>query len=244
MKVVLENHILLRDSIQAISELIDEGIFKFGPSGMEFVSADRAVIAVVAFFMNKERFKEYDADDEEIGLNLIDMLKVLKRGKASEQLSIEKEGSSIKFTFTGRATRSFKLPVLRIPESEKPPIDRITEFKAELSIEPELLENAVEDGSLISDSIIFLVEPEKLTMRAEGPTKEMETAVENGNGVDIKAEEPVRARYSLEYLKKIMKGSKVGGDCKMFMASNYPLKIVFSDSGIRLGYILAPRVED
>ena len=244
MKVVLENHILLRDSIQAISELIDEGIFKFGPSGMEFVSADRAVIGVVAFFMSKERFKEYDAGDEEVGVNLVDMLKVLKRGKSTEELSLSTDGTSLSISFKGRTKRVFKIPMLRIPESEKPPIDRITEFKAELTIEPELLENAVEDASLISDSIIFLVEAEKMTMRAEGPTKEMETVAENGNGVDIKAEESLRARYSLEYLKKIMKGSKVGSDCKMFMASNYPLKIVFSDSGIRLGYILAPRVED
>ncbi len=244
MRLVLENHVLLRDALQAINELIDEGMFKFSPSGMEFVSADRAVIAVVAFFLGKERFKEYSVEEEEVGVNISDMLKIMKRGKQGEELVIEKEERHLSLTFIGRAKRSFKLPILRIPEAEKPPIDRITEFRAELDIEPEIVENAVEDASLISDSLIFLVEKERLTIRAEGPTKEMETVVENGNGVTIKAEEDVRARYSLEYMKKIMKGSRIGNDCKMFMATNYPLKIVFTDSNVRLGYILAPRVED
>ena len=247
MRMVIEDHSLLRDAIQAINELIDEGVFKFNQKGLEFVSTDRAVIAVVAFHLSRERFKEYETEDEEIGLSVDDLLKFLKRGSSSERLTIEKDENAVMLVFEGRTKRSFRLPMIRIPESEQSIekiTERITEFKAEIDLPPTIIANAIEDASLISDSVIFLVEDGKLTIRAEGTTKESETVVEQGDGITIKAEEPARSRFSIEYLKKIMKGSKVGSSCKLFLGNNYPMKIVFSDQGVRLGYILAPRKED
>ncbi len=245
MRVVFENHMLFRDSIQAITEIIDEGMLKFTEKGIELVAADRAVICVVAFHMSRDRFKEYEVEDEEeIGVNLVDFLKFIKRSKSSEVLALEKEDRFLKILFSNRTTRSFKLPMMKLVEAEKPPIERITEFKAEITLPADILADAIEDASLISDSLIFLVEQDRITIRAEGTTKETETVVEQGEGVSIQTEETIRARYSVEYLKKIIKGSKVGSDCKIFLASNYPMKIVFSDQGIRLGYILAPRLED
>ncbi|MBI4896284.1 MAG: DNA polymerase sliding clamp, partial [Candidatus Aenigmarchaeota archaeon] len=57
--------------------------------------------------------------------------------------------------------------------------------------------------------------------------------------------EPVRARYSLDYLKKMIKGRKLSNTASIEMGTDYPMKLEFSvPEKIRLGFILAPRIED
>ena len=50
--VVTNNPKLLKDSIETISQLIDEGSFKIKPTGIELVATDRAMVAVVDFKLN------------------------------------------------------------------------------------------------------------------------------------------------------------------------------------------------
>ena len=57
--------------------------------------------------------------------------------------------------------------------------------------------------------------------------------------------EPVRARYSLDYLKKISKAKKLSPEAEMAMATDYPMRLEFNiPDKMRLGFILAPRVEE
>ena len=57
--------------------------------------------------------------------------------------------------------------------------------------------------------------------------------------------EPVRARYSLDYLKKIIKAKKLSPETKISMSNDYPMKIQFEVPGkMQLGFILAPRVDE
>ena len=71
---------LFRDSVTAISTLIDEGTFKVDSNGIRLRSMDPSRVAMVDFIMQKTVFDEYVSEGEtKICLNLSELLKLLKR---------------------------------------------------------------------------------------------------------------------------------------------------------------------
>ncbi len=247
MDIVLDHVNALRDSLQAIAELIDEGTFKFNSSGMEFVAADRAVVAVAALSLSKDLFKKYTlSEDVSIGLNLEEFLSVLKRVKADESLSFEINKGQLVMTSVGKYRRTFTLPILSIPEEETPPIDKLTDFKASFEISTDILQDAIADASLFADSMTFIVKKDVLMIRASVDSKSTEMVLEPGDeGLkNFEVEEDVKSNYSLDYLKKMMKASKISNTVRISLSTNYPMKMNFSAPGVKLGFILAPRFEE
>ena len=61
---------------------------------------------------------------------------------------------------------------------------------------------------------------------------------------DLSAEEKINSRYSLEYLKKMIKGSKIAEKTKIMLGKDFPLKIEFKGENASLSLILAPRVAE
>ena len=60
--------------------------------------------------------------------------------------------------------------------------------------------------------------------------------------VNISAQE-ANSKYSLEYLQKMIKATKLVDNVKINFSSDYPLKVDFATPFIDLSFILAPRVE-
>ena len=56
-------------------------------------------------------------------------------------------------------------------------------------------------------------------------------------------EETARAKYSLEYLKKMMKGLKVGEAVTLNLKTDFPMKMEFVGKDAELSFILAPRID-
>lgn len=243
----LENIDMLRDSIATIAEFIDEAQLHIKEKGIELISADRAVVVVVDFLLSRAVFSEYSVDEEQkIGINLQNFLQILRRAAADDIMRVELSDSKLHITFEGSSTRHFMLPLIDTGREETPPLDRL-EFPAHLKVNTNVLNSGVEDAELITDSVVFTVRKDMLTMKAESDASS--TQLELLSGTDslkiVDMGEPVRARYSLDYLKKIVKARKLAEDVSISMGTDYPMKIEFEQPGkIRLGFVLAPRVEE
>jgi len=75
--------------------------------------------------------------------------------------------------------------------------------------------------------------------------KALNSARSEFSGDEAKIEgENSRAKYSLEYLQKFMKGAKLCEKTLLFFAEDHPLKIEFKTQGMELAFVLAPRVEE
>lgn len=238
---------LLRDSIATIAELIDETELHIKEYGLQLIASDRAVVVVVDFYLDRSVFKEYKyTEDARIGINLQNLLQILRRAGEDDSLSIKLADGKLELTLKGISTRKFVLPLIDISREETPPIDKL-DFSASLVVSSEILSSGIEDAELITDSIIFTVRKDQLTMKGESDTSFTQLDLMMGEGgfriMDIG--EPVRARYSLDYLKKIIKAKKLSAEAKISMANDYPMKIQFEAPGkLQLGFILAPRVEE
>lgn len=244
-KATLEDVSLLRDSIATISELIEEARFKIKKDGIELLAADRAVVAVVDFKFSSKNFKEYHhQSDSNIGINLNNFLQVLKRARANDILLIELEENSLSLTLKGRSRRKFTIPLLEIREEVPSGIEKLT-FPAKVVLSSELLADGIEDADLVSDSVIIELDKDKFLLKAQGDSSSSELELKAGEECKIETKEKVRARYSIDYLKKMLKAKKLSENVEIALNTNYPLKMTFAqDKLISLSFILAPRVEE
>lgn len=244
---VLEDVSLLRDSIAAISEMIDEAELHIREKGIEMIAADRAVVVVVDFLLSRNAFKEYAFESEmKIGINLISLLSVLRRAKPQDRLGIKIEDNKLCLTLESDSTRSFVLPLLDISREQTPPLDKL-DFSASLRINAEMLNSGVEDAELITDSVVLTVRKDALMLKGESDSSSTQLVVPSGTeGLQISdMNEPVRARYSIDYLKKIIKAKKLAEHTSLRMSTDYPMKINFEVPGkMNLDFILAPRIEE
>ena len=248
MKFVLAEPKYFKESISIISELVSEAKFKATSDGLELVAMDPANVAMVIFKLLSSSFTQYEVKQtEEIALNLQSLKQVLRRADAADVLSLETtEDQKLKVTFKGNTTRSFSLPLLEVEEKEQK-VPQLT-FPLTVHMDASQLTQAVEDVSVVAESVTFLGEKEKLSVKAEGDLSKAFIEIPHSENISIvlnSGVEKVKAKYSLEYLKKMIAGAKLHDKVKLYFNNDYPLKLeyVVTDR-LYLSFILAPRVDN
>ncbi|MEM5778709.1 MAG: proliferating cell nuclear antigen (pcna) [Candidatus Aenigmatarchaeota archaeon] len=247
-KAVTKDIRLLRDCIDTISQLIDDGLFKLKKDGIELMAADRAMVSFVDFKLKSSSFDEYVCDKEtSIGLNLLNFLTVLKRANINDKLTLnlnEKE-NKLEIVLDGLSKRRFAIPLIEISREELPQVDKL-EFGASAELRSDIFEQGINDADIIADSVVIELTKDNLRMFAEGDSSKTELNLENGNEAlfYLNAKEKTSSRYSLEYLKKMIKGSRLSEKMKIMLGKDFPLKIEFKGENASLSMILAPRVAE
>ena len=120
-------------------------------------------------------------------------------------------------------------------------------FPVTINLPSEILNEAVEDVDVVGESVTFMAEPKKFTINAEGDLSQAKIEVKESDSVKIKVEsnETVKAKYSIEYLKKMITGSKIADEVSIYFNKDYPLKLEYKTvDKVMLSFILAPRVEN
>ncbi len=246
-KATLSDPQLLTNSIATIAELIDEGQFKVSQSGIGLLAADRAMVAVVNFNLSAGAFEKYEMDnDQTIGLNIGNILSVLKRITGDDKVSFNLLSNKLEILIEGSSKRRFTVPLLDLSQEEVPPIEQL-EFTVTAEVKPDILQSGIDDAEIVSDSILFETSPTKFSMRAEGDVSKTELELEKGSDalVNINTSGNVKSRYPLDYLKKMVKAAKIADSVLLQFGQDYPMKLSFkSGDKCSLQFVLAPRVAD
>lgn len=246
-KATLADVGLLRDSLSSIAEIIDEGIFRISKDGICLVAADRAMVAVVDFNLFSNAFEKYELDKEQtIGLNIANLLSVLKRAGAEDKITLNLQDAKLEVILENSSRRRFIVPLLDISQEEIPPIDQL-KFTAKSEIRSDVLQSGIEDAEIVADSVLFETSPSRFVMKAEGDVSRAELELEKGDEalIEIKSESETRARYPLDYLKKMVKAAKIADSVSIEFGQDYPMKLSFkAGDKASLSFVLAPRVSE
>ena len=247
-KALMTDSSVLRDSISTIGELIDEGIFKVDKNGLGLIAADRAMVAVIDFKLPATLFDEFKVEKEEnIAVNMTNLVSVLKRVGPNEKLEMELKDNRLEITMRNSSTRKFTVPLLDINQEEIPPINQL-DFKARAKVKSDVLKNGIEDAEIVGDSVVFEATKSGFSMKAAGDITSTELMLEKDNEalLDLNITgEPVKARYPLDYLKKMIKAAKLSSDINIRWSKDYPMRMDFSSvDKVSLGFVLAPRVSE
>lgn len=247
MKLTLAEPKYLKESISIISDLVNEARFKITTTGIELVAMDPANVAMVMFNMFSSGFTEYNVKkDIEIAINLSNLKQILKRAGSNDMLSLEvTQENKLQIQIKGTSTRTFSIPLIEI--DEKPQKIPDLKFGVKITTSSSILNNAIEDVDIVAEAVTFLAEEKKFTVQAEGDlTKaKIEITADERTTIEKEKADPIKAKYSIEYMKKIISASKLSDQVELSFNKDYPLKAEYKMvDRVVMSFILAPRVEN
>lgn len=242
MRVKLDNPIILAKAVEIISELVTEVKIKVNEFGMSINAMDPANVSMVGFKLPKSAFSEFESEDVNLGVNLENLKKILKRCGVKSSLTLEKKGNLLEFEIADRIKRNFSLNLIEI-ESEDIEFDTKVsrmEFSSKVKLDSADLVSSIEDCIVVAEACSFIIENGKFIIEA----KNLNSARSEFSGDEAEIEaENCKSRYSLEYLQKFMKGAKIVEKTYLFFSNDHPLKVEFRGEHLNLSFVLAPRME-
>ncbi|MBU1974489.1 MAG: hypothetical protein KKH52_03785, partial [Nanoarchaeota archaeon] len=151
----------------------------------------------------------------------------------------------LKIQLKSNTTRSFSIPTLELDDKEQ----RVPELTFPLAIHTKssILAEAIEDVSVVAESVTFLGEKEQLSVKAEGDLSKafIEIKPDDQTAINTESTDKHKAKYSLEYLKKMIAGGKLSDQVSLYFNTDYPLKLEYKVTDrLLLSFILAPRVDN
>ena len=239
MLLKLDNPRLFSEIISIISELVLEVRIKVNREGMSILAIDPANVAMVSFKLPNTAFSEFQIEREEVlGVSLESLKAVLRRCYSGSVLTMERQENELKLEIIDKIKREFNLALIEIEGEEKqiPNLD----FASRVEMSSSDFSEAIEDCSVVADSCSFVTEAGKFVIKAKGSLNSFRS--EFTDEIKIQAQN-ANAKYSLEYLQKIVKAAKITDKVVINFSNDYPLKLDFNTPFIELGFILAPRVE-
>jgi proliferating cell nuclear antigen len=239
MIVKLDKPKLLADAISIISEVVKEVRIKLKEEGMSIIAVDPANVALVIFKLPKESFSTYEAGNEVWGVNLEDFKRILKRASTSSSLVLEQEENQLNISIFDRIKRNFVLSLIEVDSADKDEPE--LEFSCSVEMDTDSFSQSIEDSAVVSDACSMLTGENFFILEATGSLNSFRAEF-SGDEVSLKG--VGKSRYSLEYLLKFIKASKLSDKVVVQYSEDYPLRLDFPGEKMGMGFILAPRVEN
>lgn len=235
MRLKLENSKLLFDIVNILSEIVIEINFKVNKEGMNLTAIDPANVLFISLNLSKNNFLEMEVDNEILGINLDIFKSILGRAKG-EPIELIKEENKLIMKILNKS-KEFELSLFNVESEEKkmPNLD----FTGKIEINSSDLSEYIEDCSIVADSCSFISNGELFIINAHGDLNSFNSELTD----EIKIEGIGNSKFSLEYLNKIIKASKLTDKIILNLGKDYPLKMDFINDNLNLSFILAPRVE-
>ena len=239
MKLKLDNPKIFSEIVSIISEMVLEVRIKVNNEGLSISAIDPANVAMILFKLPADAFSELEVEKEEVlGVSLDNLKAVLRRVKAGSVLAMEKEENMLKIIIQDKIRKEFSLALIDVEGDEKP-IPSLN-FVSKIEMTSVDFSEAIEDCNVVADSCSFVSAPDNFVIQGKGNLNSFKS--EFSDEVNIQAEEAT-SKYSLEYLQKMIKGTKLTDKVVLNFGNDYPLKLEFNTPKVSLSFILAPRVE-
>ncbi len=231
----------LKEITNILLTLVNEAKFEFNPEGMSVKAVDAAHIAMIVLEVSRDGFVEYEAEEEELGVDLDKVKDILKIASSGSVVEIYKEGGKLTFLI-GNLTRS--MPLIDTSNLSVPKVPNIA-LPAKIVVPKDEFVNGIKAAEAISDSITLQATPTEFQMYAIGDEDTINLDLPKDMLREIDCDEPVKSTYPVDYLLKLAKAMDTADYVTIYLGKDYPVKIVFDivKGKGKVTYLLAPRIE-
>ena len=214
-------------AVESISSFIPEGNFRFTDKGIFLKAIDPSQVVLVDYFVDKKCFDRYSIEPNYIGVDIIELNRILQRLLPDDKLSIDVSDAELKLKFESEMKRFFRLPLIDV-SGEEPKTPAI-EYDAKIEIGASSMKEVLKDASLFGSSIVLKVIDGKFFVEAKGSQGVMEAEATKVSHISSKTE--ITAKYSLNFFQNIVK-----------QADNEKLITIElkNDSAMRVTYSIGP----
>lgn len=244
MEIEIENVEDFKNGINAVNELIDEGKLRFTKDKFYIEETDSANIAMIHFNLGKENFKNYKIKkDIEVWISFTQFNQILKRIK-SNSIILDIKENSIEIILKDKNTKKFVIPILELEDKKIQSFN--LELKARVKIKNSIFSESILDAGIVGETLSLNINENNLKFFSQEDMNKVEIIIkkDNENISFFECIEKSNSKYSLEYLKKIEKGSKISNVVKLEFGEDYPLRVSYENKDVSIIYVLAPRVDN
>lgn len=243
LKIVLAEVDCIKKPFSIMNELITEAVFNIEIDKISLVMMDPANCAMVVWNLFSSACTEWDCEPQKICIRLEDAKQMLKSANKLDVLTIEhnKEEDKIDFVLRGKYIRRYSLPLIQNEEKEQ----KIPElnFSAKIVMPSDTFAEQINEACNGAESVSFSAEPNKL-FDLTTTVNFNKLNIENRD-VEIYTDKPTCCKYTLEYLKQMVKAKDISKDVVIQFSESYPLRLTYKQLDKQeMVFILAPRVEN
>lgn len=245
MKLTLAEPKYLKDSLAIISEIVTEGTFDITSDGVKLVAMDPANVAMVVFNLLASSFVTYELNEPtKITVNLNNFKQVLRRIKGGDTLTLELDENKLKITLQSSSKRTFHLPLIELDDKEQKVPD--LSFAVTVVTQSTILNDAIDDVDVVGESVTFSASSDLFSVSSKGDLTKASVDIPADKNTKIVAQgDDSKAKYSVEYLKKMIQGAKLADVVQVKFSKDYPLRIEYLvQNKVSLDFVLAPRVDN
>lgn len=229
-----------RNSIEAISALIDEGTFQIDEKGMKLRAMDPSQIALVDFELPASAFEKYKVDKPvDIGIDFSELSKITRRSRAEDKIEISLD-ARLRMVFRGETTRKFDLAI--IESTSTPPKEPKIDFTAEVKIGANIFKEALKDAELVSNHVAIKAD-DGVSIKADGDTGSVDINFPADSILSKDVKKESRTVFALDQLNNLLKAAESTSIILLKLKTDAPLRVEYAIGNGRVIYYLAPRIE-
>lgn len=227
-----------KKAVEAISSFINEGNFRFNDSGVSLKATDPSQVVLVNFLMGKDAFDKFDLEPNFVGLDIVELNKILSRALPNDSLNMKLSDSELNLNLEGDISRSFSLPLIDVSEAEiKMPSP---DFDASIEINARILKEALKDASLFGSSVVLRVKDGQLSIEARGSSGTLHSiAKQQAKTISIKSKGEVVSKYSLNFLQSIVREAEQNQKVLLQLKSDSPMRVSYKIGPAQIEFYLA-----
>jgi proliferating cell nuclear antigen len=231
----------IKSIFTSIEEVVDEVIIEVDSDAWVLNALDRSHITFVKLLLTKDYFTEYSCPEPvKLAVDTKELLKVLKRGKSDDTLTLQADEGHLIIIFKNMdLRRTFKIKLIDL--DYEPPQAPDLEWPSTVKLPFSTFKDAISDIEVMDNKVAMSVDEDKIYMDAEGDFGDAKFEYLHGE----KIEKKVRSVFSLEKIKFMLKTDKFSDEVTLGLGVDMPLLLILNDvdeNGF-LRYMLAPRIE-
>ena len=237
---------LFKKIMDAVGALMSDVSLDFDTEGFTIKAMDPANIAMILFEGKKSLFSSFVVEKStKLSVSLDDLNGILKTIKKDDKVRLNDSKNKLNLDIRGKNKMHFSIPLI----DENYTAQKVPQLKftADFSILGAVIKDAIKAANLVDDSIHFTVDGQRLIIGSRSEEKEFSEEMsmnENKELLDIKSEGTTRAKYSIEYLIKVLGIVDPEKPLKMSFSNNYPMKLEYGiNTDASISFILANRIE-
>jgi proliferating cell nuclear antigen len=233
--------------IDAISTIIEEGTFTVRSDKIRFRAIDPARISMVDFYLDSEKFEKYELEgSKDIGVNLEDMNKILKRARPGDRLklSLDEQANRFIITLEGLSVTTFSIPLLDLGMDQPP--DRTITFTTTIRMESGVFSEALKNIAIIEDYVQLRATPDFFRLEGESTVESVDVRMSrNSEGIaHMEVKEDSKAMFILSNIQNMLRAAEPTDIVELEFGDDLPLKLTVPLEGGQISFLLAPRVQD
>jgi proliferating cell nuclear antigen len=251
-KVKFTDTKFVRGIFEAISAIITETRLIVNPAkGISLTAIDGSHICLVDLFIHKEDCLIFESKDNyELGLNLDDLVKIIKRGSSTDEITFLHDPKEKKLIIEMKAenakkARKFTLALIDL-DVEVIDVNQLSQlpFVNCCQFNIGLLDEAIKDAEIFAE-VLQIKSDKILQFSAEGTMGDMQYDVEPEELISHEFTAATDGSFAIVFLKNILKIVSITSQVAISLKSESPVRMHFSIlNQSSITYYLAPRVEE